>query len=424
MKAIHPILIAACLALAVACKPHEVDHTAEKKEPEKTSPVSHNDKGETVIKLDAEAVKRVGVKMEPLAAADFSPEAKGFGRVLDPAPLAALVSEIATAGLAFENSRRELELAHTRRDRELALARATLKLSEASVPLAKAQSDAELAAAQAAFKASSLELERARTLAKQNNVSERALQAAEAAAAKDNVAVTSAKLGGTRAAQTAELAVQKDRLQLDLTDATTTRAVQAAETAVHRDEVAAGAVRAKLATAYGRMLLDHEKLVEFAQSLVVGQTALVRLDVPAGEPLKELPTAAHLISPADAGAVIAAQLLGPAGGTDAQLQGQGFLLLVKQEASRLAPGTLVTGFLRLHGEVEHGVTVPRSAIVRHEGEAFIYIATKDGEFTKKEIELEHATPGGWFVHEGLKAGERVVVSGAQQLLSEESKGKD
>ena len=424
MKPIRLILIAACLALAVACKPHEADHPAEKKEPEKASPVSHNDKGETVLKLDAEAVKRVGVKVEPLAAADFSPEAKGFGRVLDPAPLAALVSEIATAHLAVENSRRELELAHKRREGELALARATLKLSESSVQLTKAQGDAELAAAQAAFKASSLELERAKTLAKQNNISERALQAAEAAAAKDNVGVATAKVGGTRASQTAELAVQKDRLQLALTEATTARAMQAAETAVHRDEVAAGAVRAKLGTAYGRMLLDHENLVQFAQSLVVGQTALVRLDVPAGEPMKEQPTAAHLISPSDAGTVIAAQLLGPTGSTDAQLQGQGFLLLVKPEAARLAPGTLITGFLRLPGEVEHGVTVPRAAIVRHEGEAFIYIATKDGEFTKQEIELEHATPGGWFVHEGLKAGEKIVVSGAQQLLSEESKGKD
>lgn len=424
MNATQFILAATCLTLAVACKPHEAEHAAEKKEPEKASPVSHNEAGETVLKLDAETVKRVGVKVEPLAAADFRPEAKGFGRVLDPAPLALLVSEIASAHLAVENSRRELELAHKRRESELALARASLKLSGSSVQLAKAQSEAELAAAQAAFKASSFELERAKTLAKQNNVSERALQSAEAAAAKDNVGVATAKLGGTRAAQTADLAVQKDRLQLDLTEATTTRNVQAAEAAVHRDEVAAGAVRAKLATAYGRMLLEHENLVEFAQSLVVGQTALVRLDVPAGEPLKAQPTGAHLISPADAGEVIPAQLLGPAGSTDAQTQGQGFLLLVKSETARLAPGTLVTGFLLLPGEVEHGVTVPRSAIVRHEGEAFIYMATKDGEFTKKEIELEHATPGGWFVHEGLKTGEKVVVTGAQQLLSEESKGKD
>ncbi len=424
MKPIRLILITVSFTLAVACKPRDAEKPAEHKEPEKASPVSHNEAGETVLKLDADAVERIGIKLEPLAAADFSPEAKGFGRVLDPAPLAALVSELATAHLAVENSRRELELAHKRRESELAIARASLKLSESSVQLTKAQSDAELAAAQAAYKASSLELERAKTLAKQNNVSERALQTAEAAATKDNVAVASAKAGGARATQTAELAVQKDRLQLDLADATTARAVQTAEAAVHRDEVAAGAVRAKLATAYGRMLLDHENLVEFAQSLVAGQTALVRLDVPAGELLKAVPTGAHLVSGPDTGDVIAAQLLGPAGGTDAQLQGQGFLLLVKPEAARLASGMLVTGFFRLPGGVEHGVTVARAAIVRHEGEAFIYIATKDGEFTKKEIELEHATPGGWFVHEGLKPGEKIVVTGAQQLLSEESKGKD
>ncbi len=423
MTPIRLIPLAACLALALACH-HESAPSSEHKEPEKPSPVSHNEAGETVIKLDADTIKRIDLKLAPLAAADFSPEAKGFGRVLDPAPLTALVGELATAHLAVENSRRELGLAQKRREGELALARASLKLSEASVQPTKAQGEAELAAAQVGLRASSLELERAKTLAKQNNVSERALQAAEAAAAKDNVALASAKLGGTRANQTAELAVQKDRLQVELTDATTANAVQAAEAAVHRDEVAAVAVRAKLATAYGRMLMDHENLVEFAHALVVGQMALVRLDVPAGEPLKAAPAGVHLISPSDTGAVIPAQLLGPAGGTDAQLQGQGFLLLVPAEAARLTPGTLITGFLRLPGEVEHGVTVPRSAIVRHEGEAFIYLATKEGEFTRKEIELEHATPGGWFVHEGLKAGEKIVVTGAQQLLSEESKGKD
>lgn len=423
MKAPPLILFATCLALA-ACKPHEAEKAAEKKEPEKVSPISHNEKGETVLKLDADAVKRIGIKLEPLAAADFAPEARAFGRVLDPAPLTVLVSELAAAHLAVENSGRELELTHQRRESELSLARATLKLEETTVGLAKAQSDAELAAAEAAVKASALELERTRTLAKQNNASERALQLAEAAATKDRVSIETAKLGGARATGTAELAVQKGRLQLDLADATTASAAQTAEAAVRRDEVAAGAARAKIATAYGRMLLDHPNLVEFANSLVVGQTALVRLDVPAGEPLKAAPTGAKLIAPSAAGEVIAAQLLGPASSADAQTQGQGFLLLVKSEAARLSVGRMLTGFLQLPGEPEHGVTVPRAAIVRHEGEAFIYLATKDGEFTKKEIELEHATEKGWFIHEGLKAGEKIVVSGAQQLLSEESKGKD
>jgi len=417
-------ILATCLALAVACKPPEGEHAAEKKEPEKALPVSKNDKGETVLKLDAEALKRVGAKTAPLAAADFSPEAQAFGRVLDPAPLVALISELAAAQLAFENSRRELELTHKRRESELAVARATLQLDEDTVRLTKAQTAAELAAAEVTVKTSTLELERTRTLAKQNNASERALQAAEATATKDKVAIDAAKLSGARATGTAEIALQKDRLQLDLSEAATASAVKTAEAAVVRDEIATKTTRAKLATAYGRMLLDHPNLPEFAHALIAGQAALVRLDVPAGEPLKAAPLGAKLMAPADAGEVIAAQLLGPASSTDAQSQGQGVLLLVPAGSARLASGQLLTGALQLPGEKEHGVTVPRAAIVRHEGEAFIYLETKDGEFTKKEIELEHATPDGWFVHEGLKPGEKVVVSGAQQLLSEETKGKD
>ncbi len=42
---------------------------------------------------------------------------------------------------------------------------------------------------------------------------------------------------------------------------------------------------------------------------------------------------------------------------------------------------------------------------------------------RKEIELERPLDGGWFVHEGLKPGDKVVTAGAQQLFSEEVKGQ-
>ena len=82
MKAPNLILVAVGLVLA-ACKPPE-NAAPEKKEPEKPSPVSHNDKGETVLKFDAEALKRLNLQLAPLVAASHSPEARAFGRVLDP----------------------------------------------------------------------------------------------------------------------------------------------------------------------------------------------------------------------------------------------------------------------------------------------------------------------------------------------------
>ena len=61
--------------------------------------------------------------------------------------------------------------------------------------------------------------------------------------------------------------------------------------------------------------------------------------------------------------------------------------------------------------------------MRHEGEAFIYVQRSPGLFERRGVELEHPLEKGWFVAEGLKAGESIVISGAQQLLSTELKGE-
>ena len=62
-------------------------------------------------------------------------------------------------------------------------------------------------------------------------------------------------------------------------------------------------------------------------------------------------------------------------------------------------------------------------MIRHEGKVFVYLQTGDETFVRKEIELERPMASGWFVHEGLKPQDAVVVVGAQQLLSEELKGQ-
>jgi multidrug efflux system membrane fusion protein len=114
---------------------------AEKKE---ESRITHGTNGETVIKLDAETQKLMGLQTAALSRAELSPEIKGFGRVLDTAPLASLV--------------------------------------------------ADLTAASAASQASQAELERLKALAAQNNASARALQAAEAAATRDAAQTEAARL--------------------------------------------------------------------------------------------------------------------------------------------------------------------------------------------------------------------------------------
>jgi len=63
--------------------------------------------------------------------------------------------------------------------------------------------------------------------------------------------------------------------------------------------------------------------------------------------------------------------------------------------------------------------VPADAVVRTEGRDWIYVQTADDAFTRREIVTDHPVAGGWFVDGALASGEKVVLAGAQQLLSTE-----
>jgi hypothetical protein len=105
--------------------------------------VSRDDKGNAVISMSDDAQGDNGINVAKAEAAQYDRELKGYGHVLDPAPLAALLNELATS--------------------------------------------------LAAYIASSNELARLKTLSAQGNASARALQTGQAAALHDDLAVQSAK---------------------------------------------------------------------------------------------------------------------------------------------------------------------------------------------------------------------------------------
>lgn len=118
-----------------------------------------------------------------------------------------------------------------------------------------------------------------------------------------------------------------------------------------------------------------------------------------------------------------AELLGPAPNVDPLFQGQGFFFLVKENSARLVPGAAVEGYVRFPGETLNGFNIPDSAVVRFAGQGWIYLQTGQETFARRKISLERPLEKGWFVAEGMAAPARVVVSGAQSLLSEEQKNQ-
>lgn len=117
------------------------------------------------------------------------------------------------------------------------------------------------------------------------------------------------------------------------------------------------------------------------------------------------------------GTHVSAQLVSALPQLDPRLQAPSFLYAVPAHPG-LVPGINLSVFLP-SGAVRSGVLVPYGAAVWWQGSAWCYVEEQPDKFTREEVPTANPTPAGWFVNEGITAGERVVTSGAQTLLSEE-----
>jgi multidrug efflux pump subunit AcrA (membrane-fusion protein) len=239
-----------------------------------------------------------------------------------------------------------------------------------STPLAKLA--LEVISAATAARAAQAELDRLRTLSAQNNASQRALQTAEVAA-----------IQAQAQAQTARL---------------------------------------ELLGSWGKTVAERQDLADWVASLAALKQVLVQIDVPPASATPAEPVLARLEILSGRLSTIEAEFLGRVPNTDPQLQSPSFLYLVNNGGSRLLPGMAVTGFLSVAGEPQAGVLVPASAIVRSAGTAWVYVQVSPTEFERVSVELERLLEGGWFVAGRLKAGQRVVSVGAQEMLSAERTG--
>ena len=84
-------------------------------------------------------------------------------------------------------------------------------------------------------------------------------------------------------------------------------------------------------------------------------------------------------------------------------------------------GMRVAARVGLGGAPVAGVIVPAQAVVWHAGKAWAYLKRDEQSFARHEVSASEELDGGWFNAGGLQAGDEVVVSGAQLLLSEELK---
>jgi len=123
-----------------------------------------------------------------------------------------------------------------------------------------------------------------------------------------------------------------------------------------------------------------------------------------------------------ADARIEAMLIGPAAEADPLTRLPVYLYRARARWSGAVPGTPVVALVPEGGKTE-GVLVPDRAIVQWEGLTWAYFQRGPGEYARVRVPTDRPAPGGWIAGPPLAAGDTVVVSGVQELLSEEFRAR-
>lgn len=154
------------------------------------------------------------------------------------------------------------------------------------------------------------------------------------------------------------------------------------------------------APALGRVLNQRDVLLEV--TIPAGRKSLrppsVRLEIPAGNS-------------------VTANLVSAFPRVDPRIQGVSLLYLSPARPG-LVPGVNPVARFAV-GRLKSGVVVPESAVVWWQGNAWAYQQTKPGHYVRRQVETGTPVRSGYFVTDGLAAGDKVVVEGAQMVLSTE-----
>jgi hypothetical protein len=196
------------------------------------------------------------------------------------------------------------------------------------------------------------------------------------------------------------------------------RALETSRAAATRDELLFDATSAKFAMSWGTRLATGNN--DELKPLIKSEMVLVQIDLPSGEAPKFTPRTAWITVSGDESVSAVPEFFDICVGVEASTQTQGFLYLAKD--SRLRPGMAIVAELEDDSQSTNGVVVPDNAVLRHEGAGWVYVQTETNQFARTKIPLDRPTDHGWFVSENLSATNKIVVIGAQIILSAELSG--
>jgi multidrug efflux system membrane fusion protein len=199
------------------------------------------------------------------------------------------------------------------------------------------------------------------------------------------------------------------------------QAAAAAAAQAHAQQVAASAqamaVRSNASVRWGSSLTRTiESGPQALSAFVDGQRALLSVVMSSGS---AAPATDSLQLELPDGSTASAHLIGPSPQADAIVQGPSYFYRV--DGADLRADQRLTALVPQERHASTGVAVPAAAVIWYAGQPWAYIETTPGHYERRPLAQNTQQPGDWFQTHGFEAGERVVVRGAELLLSEELK---
>ncbi len=154
--------------------------------------------------------------------------------------------------------------------------------------------------------------------------------------------------------------------------------------------------------------------------IIEAKDVLVQLTIPPSAPLKGIPKKVQIEPPA--GGLIPARFVSRAASTNPNIQGLSFIYIAPSRSGMLVPGMNATAQMPSAG-AQTGFFIPESAVIWLQDKAWVYVKKSETGFSRVEVPVSMPVSNGYFVAGVFSAGDRIVIKGAQALLSAESTPK-
>jgi hypothetical protein len=375
----------------------------EKEKDEEKAParVSRSPSGEVVVTLDNKTQGRAGLEVASLSEVTRQPETIAYGNLIED-PSASFTLRAPVAGILRTAASHPWPALG-----EVVADNSTIAAIEPRLTaIEQLDVSSKLAAARAEVSSATA-----------------SLQAAQASYQSKKELHDQGKVVSDRAVEEAEAKVKTEEARLKAA----TETVRLTESSLGAQAVSNGR---PLTVSRGgeivELMAQPDEAIESGQPVLRvarREHLLARVELPAGEQINgSIPSARIAVIGHDEW-VVPGEPMGLAPTVSLRTQGQAYLFRVACNGMPIRPGLAVIAYLALPGDPLTGVIIPRSAVVRYAGLAWLYVKTGDDQFTRREVRLLSPTETGWFVTTGASAGDTVVVTGAQVLLSQELKAQ-